>query len=389
MAFFNISEAIDELHKEKRIPREELVTALESALASAYRKNFGPNAEILVELKDDIIVYQVKNIVEEVEDKECEISLKEAKKLKGTVEKAILDVPVTEGEEVIIPILGWEEGYDPKVDAEPGQKIRWEVRTDRFGRIAAQTAKQVMIQKIREVERKMTYEEFSGRIGELILGRVQRFEKGDIYVDHNGTEICMPYKEQIPGQRYRQGDRVKAVILEVSQTNKGPMVIASRGSREFMKKLFEEEIPEIQDGVVQIRALAREPGVRSKVAVHSLDGNIDPVGACVGLKGSRIQVIVNEVQGEKIDIIHWNDDLKRFVASALSPAKPVSMIYSDDEQKMTVVVPQDQLSLAIGREGQNVRLAAKLTRVKIDILSAKEAAERGLSLNDASPIVRH
>ncbi|MBI3889989.1 MAG: transcription termination/antitermination protein NusA [Candidatus Wallbacteria bacterium] len=366
MENFNINEAIDELHKLKKISRVEFVGALESALASAYRKNFGPSAEITVEIRDSIHVYQVKNVVELVADVEAEVTLDEAKAIEGA-ELAMFD---EQGN-----IVEWLANEDLLTKVELTSKIRWEVPAKQFGRIAAQTAKQVMIQKIRDAERKKTYEEFQGRIGELILGRVQRFEKGDIYIDYNGMEIVMPYKEQIPGQRFRQGDRIKALIAEVLQTNKGPQVVASRANKDFMRKLFEEEIPEIQEGVVQIRALAREAGVRSKVAVHSLDDNIDPVGACVGLKGSRIQAVVNEVQGEKIDIIHWSDDIKRFVSQALAPAKPVKLTYLPEEQKVQVVVPQHQLSLAIGKEGQNVRLAAKLTNVKIDITSVSEVPD--------------
>ncbi|MBI4867631.1 MAG: transcription termination/antitermination protein NusA [Candidatus Wallbacteria bacterium] len=366
MENFNINEAIDELHKLKKISRTEFVLALESALSSAYRKNFGPSAEITVEIREGIHVFQVKNVVEAVADVDAEITLAEAKQVPDA-ELALFD---EQGN-----IVEWLCNEDLQNKVELTSKIRWEVPAKQFGRIAAQTAKQVMIQKIRDAERKKTYEEFQGRIGELIIGRVQRFEKGDIYIDYNGMEIVMPYKEQIPGQRFRQGDRIKALIAEVLQTNKGPQVVASRANRDFLRKLFEEEIPEIQEGVVQIRALAREAGVRTKVAVHSLDDNIDPVGACVGLKGSRIQAVVNEVQGEKIDIIHWSEDIKRFVSQSLAPAKPVKLTYLPEEQKVQVVVPQHQLSLAIGREGQNVRLAAKLTNVKIDITSISEVPE--------------
>ena len=368
MENFNINDAIDELLKTKKIPRMEFVGALESALASAYRKNYGPTAEVIVEIRDAIRVYQVKAVADPIVDAEAEMTLAEARELpEGQL--AIFD---EQGN-----ILEWVGQEELRQRVALTSKVRWEITPKQFGRIAAQTAKQVMIQKIRDAERKKTYEEFQGRIGELIVGRVQRFEKGDIYIDYNSMEIAMPYKEQIPGQRFRQGDRIKALIAEVQQTNKGPMVIASRASRDFMRKLFEEEIPEIQEGVVQIKALAREAGVRSKVAVHSLDDNIDPVGACVGLKGSRIQAVVNEVQGEKIDIIHWSDDLSRFVSAALAPAKPVKLTFSTEETRMQVVVPQHQLSLAIGKDGQNVRLAAKLTNVKIDITSASDVQETG------------
>ncbi len=341
----NIMEAIEELEKTRNIPRDDLINALRNALTSAYRKNFGPQGRIEVELDDQgIRVYSILDVVEEVSNPKVEISLEEARKLDET--------------------------------AEVGGVVRREITPDTFGRIAAQTARQVITQKIRETERRLTYEMFASRIGELVVGRVQRFEKGDIYLEYGGRELVLPHKEQIPGERYRQGDPVKAVIMEVRNTGKGPEVVVSRASREFLVKLFEQEIPEISEKIVRIRAVAREAGVRSKVAVESLDETIDPVGACVGFKGSRIQAIVNEVQGEKIDIIPYSEDVNEFVSAALSPAMPVRLEYDPDEQRVTVLVPSNQLSLAIGREGQNVRLAAKLANVKIDIVNADEQQQQ-------------
>jgi len=339
---FNINDAIDEIQKEKNIPRDELIGALESALASAYRKNFGPTSNIEVQIEaDGIKVYSVRDVVEEVEDEVGEITLTEALKERS--------------------------------DAVIGDRLRDEITPTRFGRIAAQTAKQVIMQKIREAERRMTYDAFVEKVGNLVTGKVQRFDRGDILIEYSGLEMIMPVREQIPGERYRAGDTIKAIISEVNRTAKGPQIVLSRGNREFLCKLFEQEVPEIQEGIVRVKSVAREPGVRAKVAVASLDEHVDPVGACVGLKGSRIQVIVNEVQGEKIDIVHWSEDIMTFVSAALSPARPVRLDYEPEENKITVHVPQNQLSLAIGREGQNVRLAARLTNVKIDITSADDA----------------
>jgi len=341
MAGFNINEAIEELQKQKSIPRDELILALESALASAYRKNFGPASNIEVQVTEDgIKVFSVRHVVETIEDETMQI----------TVEQALAEVP----------------------EAGVGDILRKEITPARFGRIAAQTAKQVIMQKIREAERRMTYDAFIERVGSLIVGKVQRFERGDILVEHMGMEMVLPTREQIPGERYRPGDRVKALISEVNKTAKGPQIVLSRASKEFLTRLVDKEIHEIQAGIVRIKSVAREPGVRAKVAVASADEHVDPVGACVGLRGSRIQVIVNEVQGEKIDIVHWSEDIRTFVSAALSPARPVAMDYDPHEMKVTVHVPGNQLSLAIGREGQNVRLAARLTNVKIDITSTDE-----------------
>ena len=341
MAGFNINEAINEIQKQKNIPRQELISALESALASAYRKNFGPTSNIEVQIAEDgIKVFSVREVVEIVEDDTMEITLEMARKEAGLIEI--------------------------------GERLRNEITPARFGRIAAQTAKQVIMQKIREAERRLTYDAFIEKVGTLIVGKVQRFDRGDILIDHLGLEMVLPGREQIPGERYRPGDRVKALISEVNKTAKGPQIVLSRASKDFLSRLFEQEIPEIQEGLVRIKSVAREPGIRAKVAVASVDENVDPVGACVGLRGSRIQVIVNEVQGEKIDIVHWSEDIRAFVSAALSPAKPIAMDYSEQEAKVTVHVPQNQLSLAIGREGQNVRLAARLTNVKIDITSADD-----------------
>lgn len=350
----NIGRAIEDLGKAKKISKEELIMALESALLSAYRKNFGTAPNINVEVSDQVRVFATKEILEgDITDARTQVTLQEALAVSA--------------------------------EAKLGETVKIDITPRQFGRIAAQTAKQVIIQKIREAERRLTFEEFEKRKGELIVAQVHRFEKGDIYLDYNGHEVVMPVKEQIPGQRFRPGDRIKAVIVEVSRSTRGPQVIVSRGDKEFLRRLFEKEIPEIQEGIVQIKNIAREAGIRSKVAVRSIDSNIDPVGACVGLRGSRIQTIVGEVAGEKIDIIPFSEDIRMFVAGALSPAKPLRMIYTPEESKVQVIVPEHQLSLAIGREGQNVRLAAKLTNVKIDITAASEVGDLNVLIGSEQP----
>jgi N utilization substance protein A len=348
----NVRRAIEEICRQKRISNEEMIMALESALLSAYRKNFGAAPNIHVEVGDEIRVFATKEVLETVADARTQMPIAEA------------------------------HGLQPELKV--GDTVKVEITPKQFGRIAAQTAKQVIIQKIREAERRLTFEEFEKRKLELIVAQVQRFEKGDMFLDYNGVEVVMPAKEQIPGQRFRPGDRIKAVIVDVSRSSRGPQVVVSRADREFLCRLFEKEIPEIQEGLVQIRGMAREPGIRSKVGVRSVDSNIDPVGACVGLRGSRIQTIVSEVSGEKIDIVPFADDIKVYVAAALSPARPLRMNYSPEQHRVQVVVPEHQLSLAIGREGQNVRLAAKLTNVKIDISSDAEASGEAGSVVAAS-----
>ncbi len=346
MSGLDLEEVIEQVHRERKIPREDLVEALKSAMLTAWKKKFlepdeeVPDDRFEVDLSGGVKVRVHKAVVEDVDDPWLEIDLAAAQKV------------------------------DPSIQI--GGHVLVDETPDSFGRIAAQTAKQVMIQKFRESERKRTYDDFKDKIGLLVLGRVQRFEKGDLYVQYDDVELVMPAREQIPGERYQHGDRIKAVIEDVSFGNKGPQIVLSRASKNFMVKLFEQEIPEIQEGIVRVEAIAREPGVRSKVAVSSYESSVDPVGACVGLKGSRIQIIVNEVQGEKIDVIRWSDDIRVFVAEALKPAKPVRILGPDDDGKLTVVVPQRELSLAIGREGQNVRLAAKLANVKIDITYESE-----------------
>ena len=256
--------------------------------------------------------------------------------------------------------------------------LEQEVTPANFGRIAAQTAKQVVVPRIREAERGNIYDEFSNRASDIVTGVVQRVENRNVYIDLGKTEALLPAAEQIEGDEYYHGDRIKAYVLEVRKTSKGPQITVSRTHPGLLKRLFELEVPEIQDGIVEIKSVAREPGMRSKIAVFSREEDVDPVGACVGHKGLRVQAIVNELRNEKIDIVKWNSDPARYIANALSPAKVVSVAVKEDEKVSRVVVPDYQLSLAIGKEGQNARLAAKLTGWKIDIKSETQAMDEEL-----------
>jgi N utilization substance protein A len=250
-----------------------------------------------------------------------------------------------------------------------------EIKSDGFGRIAAQTAKQVIIQKIREAERDIISEDYQKRIGSIAGGSVHRFEKGDIILDLGKTEGILPRSQQCPGERYKQGDRVRAYILEVNKTAHGPQIVLSRSDAAFVKKLFEIEVPEITEGIVEIKAIAREAGERTKIAVWSKDEKVDPVGACVGMRGSRVKDIVKELQGERVDIVRWNDDIKEYVKAAMSPAEPIDVKVDKAAKRISVVVPDDQLSIGIGKHGQNVRLASKLTGWEIDIRGKEEKAQ--------------
>lgn len=260
-----------------------------------------------------------------------------------------------------------------------GEEIEMEVTPKEFGRIAAQTAKQVVIQRIREAERELIYESFVDRVEDVVIGLVQRFEQRNTIIDLGKVEAILPAEEQIPRERYRQGERVKTFIKEVKKTSKGPQVILSRAHSGFLKRLFEVEVPEIYEGIVEIKAAAREPGQRSKIAVWSKNKDIDPVGACVGPRGTRVQSISNELKGEKIDIIKWSEDTEQYIATALSPAKVSAVELHKNEKRATVIVPDNQLSLAIGKEGQNARLSAKITGWRIDISSETQIAQERLA----------
>jgi N utilization substance protein A len=338
--------AFEALGKEKGIAPEILFDAIEAALISAYKRNFSSAQNVRVSLDretGEIHVYATKTIVEQVEDDRLEISLADARKINpGYMEEDILEIEVTPRD---------------------------------FGRIAAQTAKQVVVQRIREAERGIIYEEFSNRSSDILTGIIQRIEQKNVFIDLGKTEAVLPPTEQMIGEEYALGNRVKTYIIEVKKTSKGPQIMVSRTHPGLLKRLFELEVPEIHDGTVEIKSVAREPGMRSKIAVFSRDEEVDSVGACVGPKGMRVQTIVDELRGEKIDIVKWDADPAVYISNALSPAKVVSVEVDEVNKISKVVVPDYQLSLAIGKEGQNARLAAKLTGWKIDIKSESQAAE--------------
>jgi N utilization substance protein A len=346
---------IEQIAREKGIDKEILFEALESALLSASRKTLGPaeNVRMHIDRKNgDLRVYCRKKVVDEVTDDKLEISLADAKALNREAE--------------LSDELELEQERPPQ----------------EFGRIAAQTAKQVILQKVRDAEREGIYSEFAGKEGQILRGIVHRIEKRNVILEIGKAEAILPEREQIPGERYNPGDRIRAYVLEVRRTAKGPQISLSRTHPGYLARLFETEIPEIQEGIVLVKATAREAGERAKVAVASTKRDVDPIGACVGLRGTRIQVISRELRGEKIDIIEWSHDPATFVARALSPAKVSSVAIAepgepDGQPSALVIVPDNQLSLAIGKKGQNARLAAKLTGMRIDIKSESEVeAER-------------
>lgn len=337
-------EALDQIEKEKGIKKEILLDAIEAAVTSAYKRNFGSaqNVKITIDRQTgEVKVYSIKNVVENVESDLLEISLEDAREI--------------------------DDNY------ELGDVMEEAVRPKKFGRIAAQTAKQVVVQRIREAERDIIFDLYVNRQDEIITGIVQRKERSNVFVDLGRIEAILGPNEQMPGEIYNHGDRIKLYIVEVKKTTKGPQILVSRTHPGLVKRLFELEVPEIYDGIVEIYSISREAGSRTKIAVYSHNEDIDPVGACVGHKGSRVQQIVDELRGEKIDIIKWSDDPRVYISSALSPAKVLSVDVNETEKAAKVVVEDYQLSLAIGKEGQNVRLAAKLTGWKIDIKSKSQA----------------
>jgi N utilization substance protein A len=364
-----IIEAVQTIEREKGIDEGTLVTALEDALLAAYKKTPGAARHAVVELDEEgeFRVFSI-DIPKELEER----LLEEAR------ERAIEDLERLEEEtgERQHTLIN-DDDLDLDWSQVPEQLIRREdVTPDDFGRIAAQTAKQVILQRIREAERQMMYEEYIDRVGEVVTGIVQQAgDRNNVLVDLGKVESLLPRSEQVDGERYEQGSRIKAVITEVRSGTKGPQVILSRRDPELIKTLFEIEVPEIADGLVEIRGVAREPGYRSKIAVESHAQGVDPVGACVGPRGSRVRMVVSELRGEKIDIIPWNPEPARFVAKALSPARVREVYLDDDIKEATVIVPDDQLALAIGKEGMNARLAARLTGWKVDIQSEREFAQ--------------
>ncbi|MBC8590508.1 transcription termination factor NusA [Wansuia hejianensis] len=344
--------ALYEIEKEKGISKDIIFEALESALISSYKKNFGSSQNVIVEMDKETgeaTVYSIRDVVENVENEYLEISLDDAKKINDMYEI--------------------------------GDVARIEITPRDFGRIAAQTAKQVVIQRIKDAERDVIYDEFINRENEIITGMIQRISKNNVFIDLGKTEAILPPTEQIEGENYSQSDRLKLLILEVKKTTKGPQIILSRSHPDLVKRLFELEVPEISNGIVDIYSIAREAGSRTKIAVHSKDPNVDPLGACVGFKGSRVKAIVDELNGEKIDIVIWSNNIEEFIANSLSPSKVIKVEVLEKEKSALVVVPDYQLSLAIGKEGQNARLAAKLTNWKIDIKSESQYSEHILSEN--------
>ena len=339
--------AMEDLEKENGIPKDYLLESIETALVTAYKRNFDSAENVKVTMDKEtgeIHVYAEKDVVDIVENPQLQINLEDARKINKKLEV--------------------------------GDKAEVEIVPKNFGRIAAQTAKQVIVQKIREVSRNVLFNEFNERKGEIVSGIVQKADGGVVVLDLGKLEGIMPVKEQVPTEKYRVNDKIRAYILDVERGIKGaPQVIVSRTSADFVKKLFELEIPEIYEGVIEIKSVSRDPGSRSKIAVYSPNENIDPVGSCVGQKGIRIQNIINELHGEKIDVIEWNEDPSIFISAALLPAQVMAVDMKEEEKFAQVIVPDDQLSLAIGKSGQNARLAAKLTNWKIDIKSESQFRE--------------
>ncbi|MCB0404565.1 MAG: transcription termination/antitermination protein NusA [Bdellovibrionales bacterium] len=338
---------IEQVEKEKGIEKAVLIEALESAMLMAAKKRFGLEREIEAQFNDElgeVELFEFKTVSERVQDTRTEISLKEAQKL------------------------------DPEVVL--GDSIGVKLDNSEFGRIAAQTAKQVIIQKVRDAERDIIYNEFNVRKGELVSGVCRRIEKGCLIIDLGRTDAILPGREQIPGEHYRPGDRVMGYLIDVQQTPRGPKIVLSRTCPELLIQLFHQEVPEVAEGIVQIKSAAREPGVRAKIAVDSRDPDVDPVGACVGVKGVRVQNVVQELRGEKIDIVPWDEEDSRFVCNALAPAEVQKVLLDEENRSMEIVVADNQLSLAIGKRGQNVKLASMLTGWKIDIVSESKMTGR-------------
>ncbi len=354
----DLNRVIEQVSKEKGMDRSVIIEALESAMLSAARRTFGQKR---IEAKfnpdiGEIELFEIKTVVEAVTDPETEVDLATAR-----------------------------ETLDP--EAQIGDELLSKLRRDAFGRIAAQVAKQSVIQKVREAERELIYNEFKNRKGDVFSGIVQRVEKKNIIVNLGRTDAVLPEKEQIPWERYRQGDRIRAYILDVEMSHKGPQIILSRTHPGFLIKLFEQEAPEVYEGIVEIKGAAREPGSRAKIAVHSTDPDVDPVGACVGMKGTRVQAVVQELRGERVDIVPWTPDPAEYVCRALLPAKVSKIILDEEEHAMEIIVADDQLPLAIGKKGQNVRLASRLTGWKLDVRSESEVeAERARALTSLTAV---
>jgi transcription termination/antitermination protein NusA len=345
--FSELKRLVEQMSKDRGIEKEIIIEALEAAMLNAARKKMGPNVEIESRYNEEageIEVFQFKTVEEKVTDPDMQISMAEAK--------------------------------DMDEEVEPGDSLGMKVDTSTFGRIAVQTAKQIIIQRVKDAERDNVYEEYKDRKMQLVNGFVQRFEGGSIIVNLGRSEGVIPVSEQIFREVYKRGERIRSFICDVKRISKGPQIILSRTHPAFLRALFEVEVPEISEGLIEIVSIAREPGKRAKIAVKSKDKDIDPVGACVGMRGSRVQSVVQELRGEKIDIVPFSDDPAKYVYAALSPAKVDRVLIDDENRCMEVIVPDDQLSLAIGRNGQNVRLAVKLTGWKIDVKSESSSAQQ-------------
>ncbi|MCL2725760.1 MAG: transcription termination factor NusA [Polyangiaceae bacterium] len=375
----NLLQAIDMVAKEKGIERSRLVSTIEEAILKAAQSVFGLNRELQAKFNEEtgqVDLFQFMAVVDDVSDDEREIALEDA-------QKAGLDAEI--GEELGFQIF-WHPNDARKAadqDKEFGDLLMVKQARSSFGRIAAQTAKQVLIQRVRDEERDLIFNEFKDKKGEIIKGVVRRFEKGNnLIVDLGRAEGVLPFREQTPRETYRPGDRIVALLKDLDREARGPQIILSRSDGKLVEKLFESEVPEIYEGIVKIVACAREPGARSKIAVMSRDADVDPVGACVGMKGSRVQAVVQELRGEKIDIVPWDRDPARFVCAAIQPAEVNKVIVNEADGRMELVVPDEKLSLAIGRKGQNVRLAWHLTGWKLDIISEskfKQMEEEAIS----------
>ena len=344
---FQLSRVIDQVSREKQIEREVIVGAIEEAMVQAAHRLLGAERQIEAQFNAEIgevELFEIKRVVDVVADPESEITLEQAR-----------------------------ADYDP--EAEIGDEFLGKLPQKEFGRIGSQAAKQAIIQKVRDAEREIIYNEFKDRKGELFSGIVQRFERRNIIVNLGRTDAILPEREQIPRERYRQSDRIRAYIYDVDLTAKGPQIVLSRTHPNLLIELFRQEVPEIYEGIVEVKAAVREPGGRAKIAVVSHDRDVDPVGACVGMRGTRVQAVVQELRGEKIDIVHWTADPAEFVCRAIAPAKVAKIIMDEDEHSMEVIVPDDQLSLAIGKRGQNVTLASRLTSWRLDVRGESEADE--------------
>ena len=351
--YFDLNYVIEQVGKEKGIPKETIVEALEEAILSASKKKFGSHLDLEAHYNEElgeIEVFQFKTVAENVSEPDMEITADDAKI------------------------------HDPECTI--GDAIGIKLDTSSLGRIAAQTAKQIIIQKVRNAESDVIYNEYKNRKGEIVTGVIQRIEKNHYIINLGRTEALMPVKESIPGETFRQRERVKGYILDVEKSQKGCSILMSRTHPGFLMKLFELEVPEIQEGIIKTIGAAREPGERAKISVYSEDGDIDPIGACVGVKGSRVQAIVQELKGEKIDIIPFSKDIAKFVCNTLAPAKVSKVYINEEDHSMEVIVNDDQLSLAIGKKGQNVRLASKLTGWKIDISSESEVEKTSKKIID-------